>query len=77
MVHVEDFLFFPVIVLLAMILIALSFRLLFRFFLVFLVIFALWYGLFWLGFVQSPIQMMKAYQQQIHKKQPFALALLL
>lgn len=72
MVHVEDFLFFPVIVLLAMIIIALSFRILLRFFLLFLVVFSIWYGLYWLGFVPSPLQVVNDYKQQLHKKQPVA-----
>lgn len=52
----EHVLFFPVIVLLALILIALSFRLLFRFLLIFLVIIALWYGLYFLGIVSKPVE---------------------
>jgi disulfide bond formation protein DsbB len=72
MVHVEQFLFFPIIVLVAIILIALSFRLILRLFLFFLIISALWFGLYALGFVPSPVQVLKSYQSQVHKKHPYA-----
>lgn len=52
----EHVLFFPVVVLVALILIALSFRLLFRLLLIFLVIIAIWYGLYFMGITSKPIE---------------------
>ncbi len=54
---VEHFLFFPVIVLLSLILIILSIRLILRVILFLLVIFAIWYGLSYTGLVPSPLDM--------------------
>lgn len=52
----EHVLFFPVIVLVALILIALSFRLLFRLLLIFLIVIALWYGLYYIGLASKPVE---------------------
>ncbi len=50
----EHSLFFPVVVLVALILIVLSFKLLFRLLLLCLVIAGLWYGLYYIGIAPSP-----------------------
>ena len=69
----EHVLFFPVIVLVALILIALSFRLLFRFLLLFLVVIAIWYGLHFLGITSPPVDKAQKIQSpQPHKKDAFA-----
>ena len=52
----EHVLFFPVVVLVALILIVLSFRVLFRLFLIFIVIMAIWYGLHFLGVASPPVK---------------------
>lgn len=52
----DHYLFFPVIVLVALILIALNIRVLFRFLLIFLVIIAVWYGLYYLGYSSCPVE---------------------
>jgi hypothetical protein len=62
MAHIEHFLFFPVVVLLAIILIALSFRLLFRLIAYFFVVLLLWYLIFLAGFAPSPYQVIKSYR---------------
>lgn len=51
----EHVLFFPVVVLVALILIVLSFRVLFRLLLIFIVIMAIWYGLHFLGVASPPV----------------------
>lgn len=74
----EHFLFFPVIVLVALILIALSFRMLFRFLVIFLIIIALWYGLYYLGYTSCPVERVKkvdcTHPHHVHpkKRQPIA-----
>ncbi len=54
LLQTEHFLFFPVIVLVALILIVLSFRVLFRLFIFFLIIIAIWYALYHIGVTESP-----------------------
>lgn len=71
MIHIEHFLFFPVVVLLGLVIIALSFRLLFRLFILFLVVVAIWYGVYWLGFVPSPFQVIQHYQEDKPHKTPY------
>jgi disulfide bond formation protein DsbB len=52
--HGEHVHFFPIIVLVGLILVALSFKLIFRFLVIFLIIIAIWYGLSWVGITSSP-----------------------
>lgn len=55
----EHFVFFPVIVLLALVLVVLSFRLLFRLLLLFIFVLFCWYILSLTGIVSSPREFMK------------------
>ncbi len=48
--------FFPVIVLLAVILIALSFKLIFRLLLLFFIIIGVWYCLYYIGLTGAPLE---------------------
>ena len=62
MVHVEHFLFFPIVVLLAMVLVILNIRLVLRLFIYFLIFLFTWYLLFLAGFAPSPSQVIKSYR---------------
>ena len=65
----EHFLFFPVVVLLAVILIVLSFRFIFKLLVLFLIILAIWYGLYYMGITSSfPIERLKPEHKQ-HQEQ--------
>lgn len=72
MVHGEHLLCFPVIVLVALILIVLSFRMLFRLFVLFLFIIAIWYGLYFLGLSAPPIEKAKPDNTQLSEKKAYA-----
>jgi disulfide bond formation protein DsbB len=72
MVHGEHLLCFPVIVLVALILIVLSFRMLFRLFVLFLFIIAIWYGLYFLGLSPPPIEKAKPDNTKLSEKKAYA-----
>ena len=57
--HIEHFLFFPVVVLLALVLIVLSWKLLVRLFAFFLLVMALWYLVYLAGVVSSPYEVLR------------------
>lgn len=61
--HIEHFLFFPVVVLVALVLIILSWRVLFRLFVFFIMICFFWYLLSLTDLVRSPISFMKNYKE--------------
>lgn len=63
--HIEHFLFFPVVVLLSIILIVISFKLIIRLLVLFFVVLALWYCLSFLGVVSSPNETFKQYRKPI------------
>jgi len=60
--HIEHFLFFPVVVLLALILIVLSWKVLLRLLAFFIVILFFWYLLYLAGFVDSPYGILREYR---------------
>ena len=70
--HVEHFLFFPVVVLVAMVLIALTWKLLLRLLLFFCCLLLIWYGFSFIGFLPSPIQVLKEYRSHPHKSSQYA-----
>ena len=61
----EQFVFYPVLVLLGIFLVILSFKLLFRLLLLCVVIFLLWYLLSYLGFVDAPKEYILNQMQQL------------
>lgn len=69
----DPFLFFPVIVLLALVLIVLSVKVLFRLLIFFLVILAGWYALSLVGVVSSPKETFKEYRAVPKQAQKLAL----
>ena len=70
--YTEHFLFVPAVVLLAIVLILLSWKLLFRLAILFVVVLAVWYGLFMIGFAPSPYEVIKSYKQAIKKDERVA-----
>ena len=65
----EHFLFFPVVVLVGLILIALSFKLIFRLLILFLIVIAIWYGLHYLGVTNPPVEKPKIHNPVTNKKE--------
>lgn len=68
LLFLEDFLFFPVVVLLSLILIVLSFRLILRVIIFCMIVFSIWFGLYKLGLVPSPLEIYNVYFHP-HKEQ--------
>ncbi|MBS0654528.1 MAG: hypothetical protein JSR46_02015 [Verrucomicrobia bacterium] len=66
--HVDHFLFFPVIVLLSLVLIIISWRLIVRLLLFFFIVMAIWYGLSFIGALSSPNQTLKEYRAKPAKR---------
>lgn len=64
----EHFLFFPVIVLMALVLVVLSFKLLFRLLLLFIFVLFCWFILSLTGLVSSPIEVIRCYQSGLEAK---------
>lgn len=62
MIYIEHFLFFPVVVLLALVLIVLTWRLIVRLFAFFALLMILWYILYLAGIVSSPYTTMREYR---------------
>ncbi len=60
----EHVYFFPVVVLLAVILIALSFKLIFRLLLLFFIVIGVWYCLYYLGIADEPLPKKKPQEVQ-------------
>jgi hypothetical protein len=65
--HIEQFLFFPVVVLLAIVLIVITFKLIIRLLCFFFAVLALWYCLSFAGLVPSPNETFREYQKPIIK----------
>lgn len=63
--YIEHFLFFPVVVLLSIVLVVLTFKLIVRLFFFFVAILALWYCLSLTGVVPSPKEILKDYKSII------------
>jgi len=61
----EHLYFFPVIVLIALILIALSFKLIFRLLMLFFIVIGVWYCLYYFGLANEPLK--RAPKQEVQK----------